>query len=145
VRRRPAPSGSAGWWPRVFVLAGLCDAATGVLLVVAPLLTLRLMRIEPPPAEPAYVRFLGAFVLSVGIAYLLAFLPLAAARRRRRTVIEVTAVTRGVVALVVGTAIAAGALTASWWPVAAFDGGLCLLQVAVLAGHGAAWLDGGPG
>jgi hypothetical protein len=93
-----------------------------------------------------YVRWIGAFVLSVGVAYLLAFLPLPGARRRRRTVLEVTALTRGAVALTVGTAVTAGALAAAWWPVAAFDGALAVLQAVVLARPAAsAWLDGGPG
>lgn len=145
MSRPPASPTAPGatWWPRLFLLAGLADAATGVLLVAAPLATLRLMRIDPLPAEPAYVRFLGAFVFSVGVAYLLAFLPLAGALRRRRTVLEVTAVTRGAVALVVGASAAAGALAAAWSPVAVFDGALAVTQAVLLAGGGKAWLDGG--
>ena len=116
----------------LFLAAGLADAATGVALLAAPRLTLTAMAVSPLPAEPIYMRWLGAFVLGVGTAYLLAFLPLAGAAARRRTVIEVTAVQRGAVALFVATAAAGGALPGGWWTVAAFDGILALVQVAVL-------------
>ena len=97
-----------------------------------PRLTLTALGISPLPAEPVYLRWLGAFVLGVGAAYLLAFLPLAGAPARRRTVLEVTAVQRGAVALFVATAAASGALPGGWWTVAVFDGSLALLQVGVL-------------
>lgn len=116
----------------LFVAAGAADAATGVALLAAPLWTLRRMGIAPLPAEPALLRWIGSFVLGVGAAYLLAFLPLPRAAGRRRTVLEVTAVQRGAVALFVATATATGALPAGWLPVAAFDGALALLQAWLL-------------
>ena len=53
------------------LVAGVCDTATGLLLILSPRLALKLMGIRSVPAEPVLVSFIGAFVLSVGLAYLL--------------------------------------------------------------------------
>ncbi|MCB0346581.1 MAG: hypothetical protein KDD66_15790, partial [Bdellovibrionales bacterium] len=55
-------------------LVGLCDASTGLLLMAAPEFTLMLMGISEIPDELVYLRFIGAFVFSVGAAYWLPFL-----------------------------------------------------------------------
>jgi hypothetical protein len=123
----------------LFLAAGLADAATGAALLAAPEWTLRRMGLAALPAEPVFVRWIGAFVLAVGAAYLLAFLPWHGAGARQRTVLEVTALQRGTVALFVAAAVAAGTLEPGWWPVAAFDGALALLQAGLLLtadGHG---------
>jgi len=114
--------------------AGLCDAATGVALVAAPLWTLGRMGIEPLPAEPVYLRWIGAFVLAVGLAYLYPFL-LAPGRRAARlaTVFEVTALARGAVALTAGGAILAGELAPAWAGVPLFDAALAVAQLVLLA------------
>jgi hypothetical protein len=50
-------------------LAGFCDSATGLLLVCFPIVTLSFIGISIFPV-PAFIRFIGVFVLSVGITYL---------------------------------------------------------------------------
>lgn len=57
------------------VLAGGCDALTGLLLMAAPLFTLDLMGIPVHPTEPVYMRFIGAFVFAVGSSYFRPLLP----------------------------------------------------------------------
>lgn len=114
---------------------GLCDAATGVALLVAPLWTLARMGIHPLPAEPVFQRWIGAFVLAIGLAYLYPFLLRGAERRiaRLATVFEVTAIARGLVALTAGGAIAAGALPLAWLGVPLFDAAVAGAQVVLLA------------
>ena len=114
---------------------GLCDAATGAALIAAPLWTLARMGIDPLPAEPVFLRWIGAFVLAIGLAYLYPFLLRGAGRRRARlaTVFEVTAIARGLVALTAGGAIAAGALPLAWLGVPLFDAAVAIAQVVLLA------------
>jgi len=113
--------------------AGLCDTATGVALLAAPLWTLGRMGIEPLPAEPVFLRWIGAFVLAVGLAYLYPFL-FAERRRASRlaTVFEVTALARGAVALTAGGAILAGELAPAWAGVPLFDAALAITQLVLL-------------
>ena len=51
-------------------IAGLCDAGSGLLLIVAPAGTLRLMGLTIIPQPVVFVRYIGVFVLSVGLTYL---------------------------------------------------------------------------
>jgi len=112
------------------LLAGLCDAATGALLVASPGRVLVLMRVGAPPAEPVYLRFIGVFVASVGLAYLY---PLVfGAAGRLAVVFEVTALVRAAVALFVTVAVAAGALTPPWLSVAFTDAAFAVLQLGLL-------------
>jgi len=46
------------------LLIGASDTSTGLLLLVAPALTLQLMRLEPADAALPYLSYIGAFVLS---------------------------------------------------------------------------------
>ncbi len=51
------------------LLIGASDTATGILLLAAPALTLQLMHLDPPDAAALpYLAYIGAFVLSVGLA-----------------------------------------------------------------------------
>jgi hypothetical protein len=115
-------------------IAGLCDASTGVLLVAAPALTLRLMGIEPAPSDPTFLRFVGVFVGGVGLSYLYPW-ALDARRREERvwTVLEVTAGLRLLVAAFVLSSIATGALVARWSMVASTDLAFALAQLAWIA------------
>ena len=112
---------------------GACDLATGLALVAAPRATLALLGVVPPPAEPAFQRWIGAFVLAVGLAYLYPFL-LDRKRlgARLATLFEVTAIVRTAVALVAGGAILAGELDRSWAGVPAFDAAVAAAQVVLL-------------
>jgi hypothetical protein len=112
-------------------LAGAVELGTGSLLVAAPELALRLLRIPGPPAEPVWLRFVGVFVAAVGVLYLLARLG-APARRAGRLVaaLESTAVVRAMVAAFLGACVAVRALPPGWLLVAGFDAALATAQLA---------------
>ncbi|HVU32407.1 MAG TPA: hypothetical protein VHE61_03165 [Opitutaceae bacterium] len=85
-------------------LAGATDFGTGLLLMGAPSIALRLMLIPLPGAEAlVFVRFVGAFVAAVGSMYLWAAVR---PRERLRVVLGVTVLPR----LFAGTF----ALVAAW-------------------------------
>jgi hypothetical protein len=113
------------------LFTGLSDASTGVLLIFEPALTLRLMRLRvPPPDTFAFLSFVGAFVLSVGIACLygaiLAMHP--ASTSKLEVVWLLTAITRGLVAAFILAEILLGSLETGWVIVAIADGVFALLQ-----------------
>lgn len=110
------------------LLTGLSDSLTGALLIVAPALTLRLMGLHAPVEALPYLSFIGAFVLSVGLACL--YGAWIVARRgsvcKLETVWLLTAITRASVAILVVAQIEAHALEAGWITVALADG-LCVV------------------
>lgn len=113
--------------------AGACDAATGLLLVAAPALTLRLMGISALPAEPIFLRFVGVFVGAVGLAYLYPFWLDPARRLARLTgVLEMTALVRLLVGTFVAMSLVLGALALPWASVALTDLGLATAQLVLL-------------
>lgn len=112
------------------LLAGLPDASTGVLLLFDPSLTLRLMRLRAVPDALVFLSFIGAFVLSVGIACLYGA-RLAAhegSGAKLETVWLLTALTRGLVAAFIVVKILSGSLEPGWAIVAAADGILAFVQ-----------------
>lgn len=111
------------------LFTALSDGATGLALLAAPAFTLAQMQVPAPPEALPYVRYLGAFVLSTGLAC--AYGAWATQRRRPAELSAVwllTAITRTLVALCVAAQIASGALDPHWATVAAFDGALALVQ-----------------
>jgi hypothetical protein len=117
------------------LLTGLSDTSTGMLLIGAPELTLRLMKLHAAPATLPFLSYIGVFVLSVGIACLYGGL-LAATDSppdRLEVVWLLTAITRGLVAVFVVVELARGALEPGWSSVAFTDGALALIQVIGLA------------
>jgi len=122
------------------LLTGLSDTSTGILLLAAPAFTLHLMRLQAPAAALPYLSYIGAFVLSVGLACFYGALLIT--RHRFTAKLEVvwllTAITRGIVALFVLSKIATGALPAGWITVALSDGAFALLQ---LIGLSRGWLS----
>ena len=52
------------------LLTGISDSSTGVLLVVAPALTLHMLDLSARSGALVYLSFVGAFVFSVGLACL---------------------------------------------------------------------------
>lgn len=118
------------------IAVGSCDAATGAALIALPLWTLRQMGVAALPAEPVFVRWIGAFVLAVGLAYLYPFVLRAGGPRRRRerlrTIFEVTFLARALVAVVAGGAIASGHLERAWLGVPLFDAAVALAQLVLL-------------
>ncbi|MBI5382087.1 MAG: hypothetical protein HZA31_09330 [Opitutae bacterium] len=115
-----------------FALAiGTLDLLSGVGLVCAPTLTLRLMFIaQPDVAALPFVRFVGAFVAAVGLCYLWAVRKPAT---RLRPVLGATIFFR----LTVGTYAAAGAglgwLPVGWLLVAGADFAIIAIQGWLLA------------
>jgi hypothetical protein len=112
------------------LLTGLSDASTGALLIVVPGMTLRLMHIQAPADATPFLSFIGAFVLSVGLACLYgAWLVYCGDQLSKlQTVWLLTAITRSAVAIFVVSAVIAGTLEPGWLTVAAFDGAFALVQ-----------------
>lgn len=126
---------------RLYCLAaGACDLTTGLLLVATPFTVLGLMGVAGTAGageEGVYLRYIGTFVAAVGAAYLypLVLPPRGGGRDgadRLPTVLEVTALVRGAVAVFVTAAVTIGTLAAPWLLVAAVDGGLAALQLRLL-------------
>lgn len=112
------------------LVAGLVDVTTGVLLVSVPGRTLQLMMVPEVVAPAVFMRFIGAFVAGVGLLYVVAWRWPGGGRRAH--LMEATALVRAVVALFVGTAIAAGALSLPWLSVTCTDAALAAAQLALL-------------
>jgi hypothetical protein len=109
---------------------GLSDTLTGVLLYLAPAFTLSMMRVHAPLDTMPYIGYIGAFVLSTGLAciYGAVLLQSHACSQRIETVWLLTAFSRAAVAVYVLQAIAAGRLETAWITVALFDGACVLVQ-----------------
>ncbi len=111
--------------------AGLGDLGTGLVLVLAPELVLRLLGL-PPVAETVLLRFVGVFVASVGAAYFWPFLGEPRARPGRlRAAFALTAVPRVAVAVFLAAAVAAGALAPAWLLVGGYDALVALVQLSL--------------
>ena len=112
------------------LLTGLSDFSTGTLLIVAPAFTLRLMGLHLPADALPLLSFVGAFVLSVGLACLYGAFVMV--RRGSPCKLEViwllTAMIRASVAIFVVTQILAHTLEAGWLSVAISDGACVLIQ-----------------
>jgi hypothetical protein len=111
---------------------GTSDTATGALLVISPGLALGLMRLHVPADALTFLSFIGAFVLSVGLACLYGAWVIV--RRGSPCKLEVvwllTAVTRASVAIFLISQILGHTLEAGWSTVAITDG-LCVLIQAI--------------
>jgi hypothetical protein len=109
---------------------GISDTATGTLLIVSPGLALRLMGLHVPADALLFLSFIGAFVLSVGLACLYGVWVIA--RRGSPCKLEVvwllTAITRASVAIFLVLQILARSLDAGWLTVAITDGSCALIQ-----------------
>jgi hypothetical protein len=122
--------------PALFCLfAGGGDAATGLLLVAAPRLVLRLLGATVPDGDLVLLRWVGVFVGCVGFAYLYPWLLSAGSRRSRRVraAAEMTAGVRLAVALFLGAAVAAGWLEVPWTTVGVYDALVATAQIGLLA------------
>ncbi len=113
-------------WTAAF---GAMDAFTGLLLIVAPAATLKLIGIAPPgPDALVFVSWIGVFVGAVGLSYGLALIN----RRRGATVWTFTALVRTLVGIFVSCRIAAGDLALPWALVAVADLAVAGFQLALL-------------
>ena len=122
------------------LLTGLSDASTGFFLIVAPGWTLSLMKLHVASDALPYLSYIGAFVLSVGLACLYgARLATAVSgtgtpdQARLETVWVLTGITRGLVAIFVAAKVALGTIEPGWLTVACTDGVFALVQSIGLA------------
>ena len=111
-------------------ITGAADTLTGILLYVAPDFTLRMMGVHAPADAMPYVGYIGAFVLSVGLACVYGALLVRACAcvERIETVWILTGFTRAAVAVYVLQAVVTGKLAAGWMSVVLFDGACVLVQ-----------------
>lgn len=122
------------WWS---VGAGGMDAVTGLLLIFAPRLVLRLLGIETLAGEALlFLSWVGVFVLAVGLSYGIAL----TGRAHGEAVWMFTSLVRTLVAIFLMVQVVSGAMEPAWLLVAAGDGVVALAQgVILLAGW---WKEG---
>jgi hypothetical protein len=112
------------------LVTGLSDTVTGILLCAAPGLTLRLMGVHAPADSLPYVGYIGAFVLSTGLACLYGarILRISSSPERIETVWFLTALSRAAVTLYLLPEISIGSFEAAWLSVVVFDGTCAIIQ-----------------
>lgn len=111
------------------IAVGLMDAVTGLLLVVAPELVLRMLRIpSPSPDALVFLSWIGVFVAGVGLSYAMAL----GKRARGETVWAFTAMMRILVALFLMVKILEGSLLAVWGVVAVSDALVGVFQIVLI-------------
>ena len=111
------------------------DAATGLFLIAAPGLVLRLLGATVPGGDLVLLRFVGVFVGCVGLACLYPWLLRDRHRRESRLVaaLEMTAGVRLAVALFLSVAVMTGRLDLPWATVGAYDALVASAQIGLLA------------
>lgn len=111
-------------------ITGISDTGTGLMLIFAPVFTLRLMQLHVPPDAVPFLSYIGAFVFSVGIAcFYGGYLTIQASfAQKLEAVWLLTAITRGSVAIFILIKIFTGILEPGWTTVAITDGSFTLLQ-----------------
>jgi hypothetical protein len=122
-------------------VAGLCDTSTGLLLIAAPAWTLRIMGLSVIPQPVAFVRYIGVFVLSVGLTYLWAAAQWPLSPRDNiawSTQWKITALIRTLVAVFILWQVATAAIESRWITVAFSDGAFAIIQ---WIGLRKGWLD----
>lgn len=112
------------------VAVGSMDALTGLLLIFAPALVLRMLKIEAPsPDAMVLLSWIGVFVMAVGLSYALA---LGKRRGAGEAAWLFTSLVRILVAVFLVIQITVGNLAPAWWLVALSDGLVALVQMAIL-------------
>lgn len=121
--------------PALFCLvAGGGDVATGLLLVAAPELVLRLLGIARPEGSLALFRFVGVFVGCVGLSYLHPWLRGRFYRSQRlAAALEMTAGFRLAVALFLGLAVSMNEMDLPWMTVGLYDAVVATVQLGLLS------------
>ena len=112
------------------IITGLSDSSTGLLLIFSPATTLHLMKLHSTPDALPFISYIGAFVLSVGIACFYGgwLVRRSIASEKLEVVWLLTAITRGLVTLFVIVEVVSGGLEPGWITVALTDGTFALLQ-----------------
>jgi hypothetical protein len=115
-------------------MTGLSDTLAGILLYVAPWFTLRLMGIHASTDAAPWVGYIGAFVLSVGLAglYGVRLVSTRAGIERIETVWLLTAFSRVAVVVYLFKCILANQIEPAWISVVLFDGACVLVQAVGL-------------
>ncbi len=109
---------------------GSMDALTGLLLIVAPGLVLRLLGIDLPSSDAlVFLSWIGVFVMGVGLSYGMA---LGNCRGRGEAVWGFTALVRMLVAVFLVISISRGVLASVWGVVALSDGVVAVVQIVIL-------------
>ena len=112
------------------VAVGSMDAITGLLLIFMPGLVLQLLRIEAPsPDAMVFLKWIGVFVMAVGLSYGLA---LGKHRGAGEAVWMFTSIVRILVAVFLTIQISADVLAPAWVLVALSDGVVALVQMVIL-------------
>ncbi len=112
------------------LIAGVSDTFTGMLLIAAPIFTIRMMGLSVPYDAIPFLSFIGAFVLAVGLSYLYGALLVrrSSGVPRLEAVWLLTAIIRSSVAIFVLAAVVNGTLAPGWLTIAIFDGICVLIQ-----------------
>ena len=110
------------------------DGLTGLLLILTPSFTFRLMSISFPEDCHVFASYLGVFVFSVGMAHFLTggFPVDRVARERWKTIWLITSIVRLSVAAFVSAQIILGGLTPGWATMAVTDFGVASLFLFLL-------------
>jgi hypothetical protein len=113
--------------------AGISEAFTGAMLIIAPVFTIRLMGLTASPEAVSFLSLIGAFVLAIGLAYLYGAILVRRTRgaARLEAVWLLTAMIRSSVAIFILDEVLKGNLPAGWIVIATFDG-ICV----VIQAHG---------
>jgi hypothetical protein len=117
------------------LIAGISDTSTGLLLIAAPVFTVRMMGVSVPYDATPFLSFIGAFVLAVGLSYLYGALLIrrTGAVPRLEAVWLLTAIIRSSVAIFVLGAVVARTLSPGWLTIAVFDGICVVIQARGLS------------
>ncbi len=120
------------------LLLGSTDALTGVLLMLLPVWTLKMMWVPSvSPDAVVFIRYIGAFVFSVGGLYIFALLSVLfvlGRARAIRSILLTTAWVRMIIFLFTAVALLSGQLGLAWISVPLFDGMLAGVQLWLVFG-----------
>jgi hypothetical protein len=112
------------------ILTAFSDFATGILLLLVPAWTLRLMGVSAPQDALVFLSWIGAFVFAVGLSciYGVWLMVLRTCQDRLETLWWLTALVRASVAIFVLQRVVVGTLDPGWLTVAFADGACVLMQ-----------------
>lgn len=116
---------------RLNPLIGLCDALTGIGLLLVPTLVLQILGTTVAPETLVFVQYIGVFVFAVGLSYFLPYFigkQLCSRDQRICYTWIVTAVIRICVASFVVLQLLLGGLSINWLLVAVTDASLAAVQ-----------------